>query len=158
MCVCDCLHVSNRQNLEKNNCFLSLFNFDSTDMSLSKFREMVKDMLAALGLRCSMWALGRNRFLQLCCTQPPLVEMHTLCSVQAHQLWHLGLVAPRLMEPQLPYQRQNLSLLHWEADSLPLDHQVSPHFPFLNRALTGIMGQPKKLSGGYRRLGVRETL
>ena len=53
-------------------------------MSLSKFREMVKDILAALGLRCSMWALGRNRLLQLCCTQPPLVEMHKLCSVQAH--------------------------------------------------------------------------
>ena len=43
--------------------------------------------------------------------------------VQAQQLWHTGLVAPRHVGSS---QTRNQTL-HWQADSQPLNHQGSPY-------------------------------
>ena len=72
-------------------------------------------------------------FLQLQCMGSLFHWFLLLQSVgsraRAQQLWHMGLVALRHVGSQFPDQGSNLCPLRWQADSLPLGHQGSPHGP-----------------------------
>ena len=95
-------------------------------------------LLAALGLRWSAWAFsncGERGLLSSCSVQAShssssswgaqaMGEGFSSCGAQAQQLRH------RLSRPTacgiLPDQRSNPWLLHWKAESQPLDPQGSP--------------------------------
>lgn len=66
----------------------------------------------------------------------------------------LGLSYPRVCEILVPEQGWNPCVLHWEADSQPLDHQGSPKF----YSVWGIQGEIRQLEKPQDRFGRGETL
>ena len=103
--------------------------------------------LAALGLRCCMCAFsscGEEGLLSVACglliavaslaaepgfwVRGPQQLWYTGSVVVVHRLESTGSAAPKC--ELFADQESNLCPLHWQADSLPLSHQGSPHLHF----------------------------
>ena len=127
MCLWLSACVKQAEPREELFSFSFLFNFDSTDMSLSKFREMVKDILAALGLCCSTWALGRNSLFSLRCTKSAAFRL-TSCGTWAQLLqgsWNLS--SPTRDGTWVSYIGRRI-LYHWTTRQVPIFLFLTEHW------------------------------
>ena len=121
------------------------------------FFNLIYLFLAALGLRCCVWAFstcGKQRLLfavvcGLLIAVASLVVEHGLQARGLQQLWHAGsvVVAHRLQSTGsvvvvhrlscsaacgiFPEQGLNPCPLHWQVDSQPLHHQGSPYLFYI---------------------------
>ena len=117
--------------------------------------------LAVMGLRCwvrflsssGMWASQHGGFS--CCWRKVLGGVgFSNCSTWALQLWLPGTIAVARglscssARGLFLDQGLHLCLLHWQADSLPLSHQGSPHAYCLMCGFSMGCGGSRRLVGG----------